>query len=111
MHATGTGVLRSCPIACDFYKNVAERGPWSQMFHEAFRLYRQGKTEEALKLYLYLAELGYEVAQSNVAYILDQLSNVHRSKEEQYRKAFLYWHRAAIQGYQYAHIKLGDNHY
>jgi SEL1 protein len=115
MHATGTGVLPSCPIACDFYKNVAERGSWSRLFNEALRLYRRGKIQEAFRIYLYLAELGYEIAQSNAAYILDrmpdQLLRMYRNRQKSYGKALLYWNRAANQGYQYAHIKLGDYYY
>lgn len=72
MHATGTGVIRSCQTAAELYKNVAERGRWSQMFMEAHTSYKEGDLEKALVKYTYLAELGYEVAQSNVAYILDQ---------------------------------------
>jgi len=35
-------------------------------------MYRESNTDGALLLYTLLAELGYEVAQSNVAYILDK---------------------------------------
>lgn len=72
MHATGTGVLRSCTTATELYKNVAERGSSAQMFMEAHAAYKENDIEKALIKYLFLAELGYEVAQSNVAYILDQ---------------------------------------
>ncbi|CAF4705269.1 unnamed protein product, partial [Rotaria magnacalcarata] len=34
MHATGNGILRSCPTATDLFKIVAERGSWSNMFTE-----------------------------------------------------------------------------
>jgi len=54
------------------YKNVAERGRWASRLMEAHDLYRQGRVNEALLLYTITAELGYEVAQTNVAYILDQ---------------------------------------
>lgn len=39
---------------------------------EAHRSFKQKRFKEALIKYMLLAELGYEVAQSNVAYILDQ---------------------------------------
>lgn len=39
---------------------------------EAHAMYRESNTDGALLLYTLLAELGYEVAQSNVAYILDK---------------------------------------
>ncbi|CAF0774067.1 unnamed protein product [Rotaria sordida] len=115
MHATGTGVLRSCPTATELFKSVAERGQWANMFTKAFQLYNQGHIEQAFMIYLYLAELGYEVAQSNVAYIIDQMpfdiSNIYKKQEERYRKALIYWHRAATQGFHYARIKLGDSYY
>ena len=38
---------------------------------EAHESYRAGNIDTALLKYAMLAELGYEVAQSNVAYILD----------------------------------------
>jgi SEL1 protein len=38
---------------------------------EAHEAYKQGQVDTALLKYAMLADLGYEVAQSNVAYILD----------------------------------------
>ncbi len=72
MHATGTGVIRSCPTATELYKNVAERGSTALLFQEAHNAYKENDLERALIKYSFLAELGYEVAQSNVAFILDQ---------------------------------------
>lgn len=77
MHATGTGVLRSCTTATELYKNVAERGSSALMFQEAHNSYKENDIERALIKYTFLAELGYEVAQSNVAFILDQGSYVY----------------------------------
>jgi SEL1 protein len=115
MHATGTGVLRSCATATELFKNVAERGKWTNMFIEAYNLYRQGHIEQAFMKYLYLAELGYEIAQSNVAYLLDQmpnqLINIYRNNNERYKRALIYWNRAAIQGFHTARVKLGDYFY
>ena len=39
---------------------------------EAQKLYVAGDVNSALMMYLLLSELGFEVAQSNAAYILDQ---------------------------------------
>lgn len=115
MHATGTGVLRSCTVAAELYKIVAERGQWSDLFTKAFQLYTQGHIEQAFMIYLHLAELGYEVAQSNVAYIIDQMaldiSNIYRTKQDRYKKALTYWNRAANQGFHNARVKLGDYYY
>ena len=41
------------------------------MLVEAHDLYKNGNINEALLKYTFLAEMGYEVAQTNVAYILD----------------------------------------
>ena len=54
------------------FKNVAERGKWTNLFVEAHRTYTAGELDSALMMYLLLSELGYEVAQSNVAFILEQ---------------------------------------
>lgn len=42
------------------------------MLMDAHKAYKSGHIDEALLKYAYLAELGYETAQSNVAFILDQ---------------------------------------
>lgn len=101
MHATGTGVMRSCPTAVEvsalllllsccnasltilsqanvsalssqLFKNVCERGRWSERLMTAYGSFKEGEADAALVQYLMLAEQGYEVAQSNVAFILDQ---------------------------------------
>lgn len=41
----------------------------------AYSSYKEGDTDSALVQYLLLAEQGYEVAQSNAAFILDQSEN------------------------------------
>lgn len=54
------------------YKNVAERGRWSSKLMDAHSNYRNGKINQAFIKYALLAEMGYEVAQSNAAFILDR---------------------------------------
>merc|ERR1712112_149954 len=111
MHATGTGMLRSCPTAVELYKNVAERGKWGELMMEAHTDYRRGMYDEALLKYLFLAELGYEVAQSNAAYILDRKETELYNAEEMWKRALVYWQRAAAQGYSAARVRLGDYYY
>lgn len=53
-------------------KTVAERGSWSRLLMEAYSSYKNGQISDALIKYGFMAELGYEVAQSNVAFILDK---------------------------------------
>lgn len=111
MHATGTGMLRSCPTAVELYKNVAERGKWGELMMEAHTDYRRGRYDEALVVYLLLGELGYEVAQSNAAYILDRKESEVYNPLEMWRRALVYWSRAAAQGYSAARVRLGDYYY
>merc|ERR1711953_923149 len=111
MHATGTGMLRSCPTAVELYKNVAERGKRAELMMEAHADYRRGRDDEALLKYLLLAELGYEVAQSNAASILDRKETDLYNAEEMWKRALVYWSRAAAQGYSAARVRLGDYFY
>ncbi|KAL3876743.1 hypothetical protein ACJMK2_034540 [Sinanodonta woodiana] len=111
MHAVGTGVLRNCHTAVELFKNVAERGHWADMLMDAHRLYKEGNVNQALVKYTFLAELGYEVAQSNVAYILDQDEASLFEGNENYQRALLHWTRAASQGSTVARLKMGDYHF
>lgn len=51
---------------------MAERGKWTRVLEEAERSYMVGDLNSALMVYLLLAEMGLEVAQTNAAYILEQ---------------------------------------
>lgn len=51
---------------------MCERGRWSERLMTAYGSFKEGEADAALVQYLLLAEQGYEVAQSNVAFILDQ---------------------------------------
>ncbi|XP_048259592.1 protein sel-1 homolog 1-like isoform X1 [Haliotis rufescens] len=111
MHATGTGVLRNCHTAVELFKNVAERGRWSEMLMDAHRLYKEGQVDASLIKYTFLAELGYEVAQSNVAYILDNGESKLFEDFEVHQRALLQYTRAASQGSTWARVRMGDYHY
>lgn len=112
MHATGTGTIRDCRIAVELLKNVAERGHWGEKFMQAYQDHREGNAKASFVKYTFLSELGYEVAQSNSAFILDreELSSLF-PKNESYKRALMYWTRSASQGYVMARVKLGDHHY
>lgn len=111
MHAAGTGMMRSCPTAVELFKNVAERGKWGELLMQAHNDYREGKYNEAFVQYSLLAELGYEVAQSNAAFLLDSSEVRMFNIRESFSRALLYWGRAAAQGYSAAQVKLGDYYY
>lgn len=54
--------------------------------------------------YALLAELGYEVAQSNAAVLLDRGEVPMLTTEGSMVRALLYWGRAAAQGYSAAQV-------
>jgi len=72
MHATGTGMMRSCTAAVELYKSVAERGRWGLLLADAHNDYKEKRYSQALIKYLLLAELGYEAAQSNAGFMLER---------------------------------------
>ncbi|XP_078261783.1 protein sel-1 homolog 1-like [Rhinoraja longicauda] len=111
MYGSGTGVVRSCLTAVELYKNVCERGQWTERFLSAYFAYKENDIESAFLQYLFLAEQGYETAQSNIAHILEYEQTSLSSKIDCYHMALIYWNRAAAQGYSYARIKLGDYYY
>uniref|UniRef100_A0A5K3F4I8 Ovule protein n=2 Tax=Mesocestoides corti TaxID=53468 RepID=A0A5K3F4I8_MESCO len=111
MHATGMGVFRSCSTATELFKNVAERGRWSQLLTSAYLEYWSGNRGAAFLQYLALAELGYEVAQSNVALMLEDGDVDFIPKTERYERALVYWKRSAGQGSSSSRVKLGDYYF
>ena len=84
----------SCPVAVSFYKLVAERGCWKEdLLAEAEALWQAGEEKrrtrtgllasrgggentrehvEAMLRWFIAAERGYEMAQNNIAWVLDQ---------------------------------------
>lgn len=111
IHASGTGILRSCSTAVELFKNVAERGNWGTTLMSAHTDYKEGRTAEAFIKYSFMAELGYEQAQSNAAFILDRGEIEFFAKNESLARALMYWSRSAAQGYSIARVKLGDYYY
>ncbi|KAL5108440.1 hypothetical protein TcWFU_001101 [Taenia crassiceps] len=111
MHATGMGVFRSCNTATELFKNVAERGRWSQLLTSAYLEYWSGNHEVAFLQYAALAELGYEVAQSNAALILEEDNIDFVPDNERYKRAFVYWKRSSAQGSSTSRVRLGDYHF
>lgn len=72
MHLHGLGTPRSCPVAVQFLKAVAERGPWGAQLDAAHGALQSSDSGRSIQLYATLAEGGYEVAQYNIAFLLDQ---------------------------------------
>ena len=121
----GIGRDRSCGMAAAEYKIVAER---AEEVHsplaEANQAYEDGDLETALVLYMMAAEQGYEVAQANVAYLLDEqksrlplpsllpgrrlLPPPPASRLRDPRLALIYWTRSAKQSNVDSMVKMGD---
>jgi len=101
------------------YKTVAERGPWSSLSRWALESYLKGDVGKALLLYSRMAELGYEVAQSNAAWILDKYGEQSMCMgesgfcldTERHLRAHSLWWQASEQGNEHAALLIGDAYY
>eukprot|EP00903_Cladosiphon_okamuranus_P018769 g17268.t2 len=71
LYAQGTGAERNPTAVAKYLSMVAQVGPWGKRLRLAFDCYLQGDMLSALALYAQVAELGYEVAASNGAFLLD----------------------------------------
>ncbi|OJJ45617.1 hypothetical protein ASPZODRAFT_133472 [Penicilliopsis zonata CBS 506.65] len=118
----GIGRERHCGIAASYYKMVAER---AEMIHssiiEANDAYERGDRERALIPAMMAAEQGYEHAQANVAYLLDDQRSLlsldsllpwaSEPKPSLLRNAALaliYWTRSSKQANIDSLVKMGD---
>uniref|UniRef100_A0A0D6R345 DOD-type homing endonuclease domain-containing protein n=1 Tax=Araucaria cunninghamii TaxID=56994 RepID=A0A0D6R345_ARACU len=115
----GIGLKKDLHMAATLYKLVAERGPWGSLMRWALECYLKGQTGKALLLYSRVAELGYEVAQSNAAWILDKYGEYDicigktgfcTDVERHHRAHTLWWH-ASEQGNEHAALLIGDAYY
>ncbi|KAL8814082.1 MAG: hypothetical protein Q9223_006670 [Gallowayella weberi] len=117
----GIGRERSCGVATAYYKLVAEKAESIHSdFAEANRAYEDGDLETALVDYMMAAEQGYESAQANVAYMLDEYKSIlsvdalipwKRQRTSLLRNtvlALIYWTRSAKQSNIDSMVKMGD---
>ncbi|KNG81219.1 ubiquitin-protein ligase Sel1/Ubx2 [Aspergillus nomiae NRRL 13137] len=118
----GIGRERHCGMAASYYKMVAERAEViHSSFDEANAAYENGDKERALVAAMMAAEQGYEHAQSNVAYLLDEqrslmsfdriLPGAKKPRPSLLRNAALaliYWTRSAKQTNIDSLVKMGD---
>ncbi|KAL3512171.1 hypothetical protein ACH5RR_024888 [Cinchona calisaya] len=119
MFQTGIGLKKNLPMATALYKLVAERGPWSSLSRWALESYLKGDVGRALFLYSRMGELGYEVAQSNAAWILDKYGENSLclgesgicSGAERHQRFHALWWQASEQGNEHAALLIGDAYY
>jgi len=97
---------------------VAERGPWGAQLDAAHAALRRADAAQPIQLYAPLAEGGYEIAQYNIAFQLDQhylrqpdVPILGIRGEGLARHALEMYRKAAQQGNVEAEVKLGDYHY
>ncbi|CAL1711319.1 unnamed protein product [Somion occarium] len=113
----------SCAIAVSFYKLVAERGSWDEdLLRDAESQWRLGTDrgrEMAMLRWWIASERGYEVAQNNLAFVLDQDKSVLRftrfspisPSNDTARLALTQWIRSAAQRNVDSLVKVGDYYY
>ncbi|KAL1962530.1 hypothetical protein VTN77DRAFT_9405 [Rasamsonia byssochlamydoides] len=118
----GIGQERHCGMASAYYKMVAERAEViHSSFIEANTAYENGDLETALIGAMMAAEQGYENAQANVAYLLDEQRSVlsldsilpwtTKRRSPLLRNpelALIYWTRSARQANIDSLVKMGD---
>ncbi|KAI1965363.1 ERAD-associated protein [Ophidiomyces ophidiicola] len=121
----GIGKERHCGMATGYYKIVAERAEEvHSYFAEANDAYERGDKETALVLSMMAAEQGYENAQANVAWLLDDRRSVlsldpilpwHKSRRSSILRnaalALVYWTRSARQANVDSLVKMGDYYF
>lgn len=125
IYNSGLGKERSCNLATTYYKSVAERvEPLQSPLAWANKAYQDGDRESALIGYMMAAEQGYEAAQANVAYLLDEeksrlpltallpsspATTVSEAEKQHNRElALIYWTRSAKQSNTDSLVKMGD---
>ncbi len=72
MHLHGMATPTSCTVAIKLLKTVAERGEQALWLKEAHADYLEGHDLRSFLFYLQAAEQGFEVAQHNAAWLLEQ---------------------------------------
>ncbi|KAG0601960.1 hypothetical protein M758_11G151000 [Ceratodon purpureus] len=118
LHKGLAGMTKDLAHAAALYKLVAERGPWGRLMRQALDFYIKGHVGKALLLYSRTAELGYEVGQSNAAWLLEKYrggiclgSSGVCTTEERHQRAHNLWRHASEQGNEHASLLLGDAYY
>ena len=110
MRLKGLGSPTNCKGALSLLKKVAEKGPWSSVLSEAHAELKAGNDRGALWMYLIAAEMGYEVGQSNAAWMLERGMGLPDGWGgfEAARLAKSMYRRSALQGNAGSLLSLGD---
>lgn len=109
--ANGHGVERSCGQAAVLFKRIAEAHPSHNILQRAYDLVLSGNLVRAFSVYAEAAEQGYEVAQCNAAWLLQndhELVAALGLQTDADRLSLRWLGKAAQQGSSEAHLRLGD---
>ncbi|OUM57151.1 hypothetical protein PIROE2DRAFT_65165 [Piromyces sp. E2] len=112
-YLSGEIVPENCVFSASLYKTVAERASYyDELFEEAKLDLRRRDYNAALLKYIILSEQGYEMAQSNAAYLIDEglasVDSIFYNEPNPYSIALIYWKRSANQLNSDARVKVGD---
>lgn len=107
------GQRGNCGVSVAYFKLASERGSWNDDYiAQGDRDWARGEEDLAMVKWLIAAEMGSEIGQNNIAFLLDQGKGVElfetptgRSVDE---LAMRYWVRSAAQDNVDAMVKVGD---
>jgi len=111
MQSSGRGIPRNCPAAVDMFKNVAERGIYARLFMHAGQQFKSENCQSSYVIYANLAEMGFSIAQANVAELLENGEITITGEQSPYPRALASFQRAALQGIVSARVKVGDYYF
>lgn len=116
IYQSGEIIPVQCVFAASLYKTIAERASYyDNLFEEAKLDLRRNNYNAALLKYLILSEQGYEIAQSNAAYLIDEglasIDSIFYNNPNPYAIALIYWKRSANQMNPDSRVKVGDYYF
>lgn len=116
VYLSGELIPEQCVFAATLYKSIAERANYyDNLFEEAKLDLRRRNYNAALLKYIILSEQGYEMAQSNAAYLIDEglasVDSIFYNKQNPYSIALIYWKRSSNQMNADARVKVGDYYF
>lgn len=104
------GTPGACGVAVGYYKLVSEVGAWDEDYiGEANRAWGRGEEDKALLGWWLAAEMGSEIGQNNVAFMLNR-GSTHFGKPIPADTELMLWTRSAAQGNADAMVMVGDSY-
>ena len=107
--ARGQGTPRMCKGAVAAFRSVIEKADWGFDLTSASRLHQDGFVRQALTLYLSMAHLGFNIAQSNAGFILSREYCPGTNSTACEARALRLYRLSALQDDAEAHLKVTCN--